>query len=1173
MAPVWTSEQKKVIELHNRNILVSAAAGSGKTAVLVQRIIEMISDDKHPVDVDRLVIVTFTNAAAAEMRQRILDAIEVKMEQEPENLHLRRQQTLINHAQITTIDSFCLNIIRNYFSEIDMDPGFKVADNGELTLLMADVMDEVIEEYYNGGRTEFYDFVDCYTPEKTDARLGDYIMQLYNAAQSNPWPKEWLSKCLADYRADSVEEFMESDVVRYITDEVKCQLGAIREMIGEMQEVIEGPDGPYMYADAINDDMLFVERAVRAGSITECMEIIGSHGFARLSAKKDANVSQESKDCVKNMRDVVKKALGKIADDYGTFNPQEMYELSRACLPFMEIYVEMTISFMDRLEEKKRKKNLITFSDMEHLALEILVKKNGDILEYTHVADELSRRYEEILIDEYQDSNLVQELILNSVSKERFGKPNVFMVGDVKQSIYRFRLARPELFIEKYDAYLEEDSLYQKIELHNNFRSRASVLSSVNEVFEKIMKKEFGQIQYDDNARLYAAATFPECEKDIGKTEVLLLEHEEETDMTDLEAEAVMCGSKIRELVGNEEYQVFDKETGGYRKVKYSDIVILMRSVKQNADIFVNTLAQMGIPALTESETGYFDAYEIAVLINMLNIIDNPMQDVPLVSVLKSYFGGFSSNELAQIKSHNKDKSFYDAFVLETGEKAENFLVMLEKFRTEAEYKAIHELIWDIAYDTGYYDYVGSMPMGKERQANIDMLIERAKSYEKTSFHGLFNFVRYIEKMKTYDVDYGEAVLNSENDNVVRITTIHKSKGLEFPVVFLTGCQKQFNNRDAVNKVVIDQDLCVGLDYFDCKSRIRRTTAVKKAIASKIRLANLSEEQRVLYVALTRAKEKLFVTGCLKKAETQMAKWQADAGRKRLTYLDVTSQRSYLDMIMPSALSENGSFSVHVVQTEAFLRMCEAMALESQVKSEQVKEIIREEKEAFAYPYRIISMPVKMTVSELKYLGQHVDDENSKMLIEEEAVPTVPKFISGETEVVGAARGSAYHKIMELLDFEKCIDEPSAREFVEKCVQEGRISREWADSINVKDIVKLLKSQFGQELKKAMSENKLYRERQFVMGIPADIVDEMYNKDEMILVQGIVDVYYETDEGIVLADYKTDSVPSGETGMQKLTERYKSQLGYYKIALEQLTGKKVVKKIIYSFKLGKEILL
>jgi ATP-dependent helicase/nuclease subunit A len=865
----------------------------------------------------------------------------------------------------------------------------------------------------------------------------------------------------------------------------------------------------------------------------------------------------------------------------------------------MNIYVEMTSEFIDRIEKYKRKKNVIDFSDMEHLALKILVRNENGKLVRTSAAAELSSRFEEILIDEYQDSNMVQEIILNSISKEEAGTPNIFMVGDVKQSIYRFRLARPELFIEKYNKYTDEDSSYQKIELHNNFRSRKEVLESVNQVFEKIMKKEFGGISYDDNAKLYYKAGFPAlCEANGNdaevvsnfeqKSEVLLVEYDGEGEDTAIEAEAKLCADKIKTIVNNPHFGCLDGKTGRYRKLKYSDIVVLMRSLGKNADTFVNVFADFGIPAISESRKGYFDSYEVALVLSFLNVTDNPRQDIALSAVLKSYFGMFSANELAVIKSRNPKKSLYDAFMLYGSgdehpdknilEKKARFLAQLEFYRNVSQYKTIHELIWDIVYNTGYYAYVGTMPLGANRQANLDMLIEKAKAYENTSFHGLFNFVRYIERLKSYDVDYAKASLNGENDDVVRIMTIHKSKGLEFPVVFLCNAHRGFNNQDANRKIVLDADLGIGVDYFDSKARVCSPTIVKKAVSHKLRLAGLSEEQRILYVALTRAKEKLYVSGAVKNLQKSMAKWSEQAQRKELTYTDIVSTGNYLDMIMPAALQSESGFDVLSVKPEYIALISEKLEKDRAGCKEKIMSAETDVKKdiAYAYPYKIVNHPMKMTVSELKHLQQDYDDENSESLDfgeENEIKKTVPLFISQNEEVIGAARGSAYHKIMELLDYKKCVDEASIRNFISECVLQKKLTQNMADSVEPADILKFINEPVGREAKEAFLNGKLFRERQFVLGVEAKEVDKLYETEEMILVQGVIDAYYETKDGLVLLDYKTDNVPYGSRGEEELTEKYKKQLDYYEMALFRLTGRRVIKKSIYSFKLGKEIVL
>lgn len=1173
MAPAWTSEQKKVIDLHNRNILVAAAAGSGKTAVLVERIIEMISNKDKPCDVDRLVIVTFTHAAAGEMRQRILDAIESRMEAEPENIHLRRQATLINNAQITTIDSFCLNIIRNFFNEADIDPGFSVADSGELELMKADILDEVIEEYYDEGSQIFYDFVDRFAPEKTDVKIADYILKLYTISQSNPWPKDWLMSCKKTYECETVEEFMNTEVMKFLSGEFKKQVESVISTIEYSLKLCEDIDGPAQLMAMLNDDLIFLNALCQAKDVLEGCRLIKDHKYGRRPTVKDENVNQWKIKYIVKARDEYKKVLTKLAGNYGDTDVNSAFNLVCKCRNDMEVYVGLTLKFMDRFAMEKKKKNIIDFNDMEHIALNMLVEKVDGNYVYTKVADELSKRYEEILIDEYQDSNLVQEIILNSISKERQGKPNVFMVGDVKQSIYRFRLARPELFIEKYNSYSEEDSAYQKIELHNNFRSRKEVLYSANDVFEKIMKKDFGNIEYDQNARLYPKAQFPEQEgedlQSLYKTELHILDMEEIDEMDNEEAEAVLCGRRILELINNPSMKCYDGSLKEYRRINYSDIVILMRSVKSMATVFTNTLATMGIPVQAESGTGYFDTIEISTLVSLLNIIDNPMQDMPLAVVLKSYFGRFTSSELAKIRSEcEKNVSFYEAFMASKSEKKETFLSKLFEFREMAKYMSIHELVWRLSYDTGYYDYLATMPCGGERQANVDMLMEKAKSYENTSFHGLFNFLRYIEKLKNYKVEYGQASLIGENDNTVRIMTIHKSKGLEFPIVFLAGAAKNFNAADEKYKIIIDSDLLIGTDYMDLNTRVRHKTIVKKGIAEKIRLANLSEEQRVLYVAMTRAKEKLIITGTVKGAEKLLEGYEAQGEISGpVNYASVTSQRNYLKMILP-AVYGGDNFKLSVVKKEAFEKLLDFEERKAVSEEEKGCFVLAEE---FVYPHRVIDLPAKMSVSELKFMGQHEDEENSYQLVEEEFENTIPSFIRKDEEVRGSQRGSAYHKIMEIIDYSSCKNVEMIKKYIEDAVNDNRISKEWAQAVNAYDIMKFFNSQIGQQAISANENNKLYRERQFVMGVPAKDIDPNYDTEELILVQGIIDLYMETEDGIILSDYKTDNVPFGEEGRKRLVDRYRKQLDYYQMALEKLTRKKVIKKSIYSFKLGEEI--
>ena len=1157
--PQWTSEQQKVIDLHNRNILVSAAAGSGKTAVLVERIIHMIAEGDNPIDIDRLVIVTFTKAAAAEMRSRISDAIEKKIVQHPDNIHLQRQLTLIHNAQITTIDSFCLNIVKNYFNEIDMEPDFKVGDEGELKMIAQDVMDQLLEEYYAEGRQEFYDFVESYSLGKTDYGISDYIQKMYLLSQSNPWPEEWLDNILKEY--DMVQtDFDNTECVKYRNRHLENMLDSCIEELNYGLEVAKSPGGPYMYVDNLLDDMELVQRFRKNRNYSEVK-------FSRLSAKKDDSVNPSLREQVKALRTAVTSDIKNIVEEYGSLNREKEIEDIAISAPLMKMLVELTREYTKRFDAAKKEKNIINFNDMEHMALNILVKKEDGKLVYSKTADELSKLYEEILIDEYQDSNMVQEILLNSISRERYGTPNVFMVGDVKQSIYRFRLARPELFVEKHESYTKEDSSYQKIELHKNFRSKEIILNSCNCIFDRVMKKDIGNVEYDEEARLNLGAQYQPEDNLNEKTEVMLLEFDEDRDYNKIEAQAITMADRIRDMVSPEsDVRVWNDSKKAYTVPEYRDIVILTRTAKEWADTIVNVLMNQGIPACTDSQTGYFAAAEVVTVLNMLSVIDNPKQDIPLTAVLKSYYAGLTDDEIALLRSRNKKVSMYEGMLASDNPKLHQFNEFLLQYRELVKYTPVHDVIWKLVYDTGYYDYLSTMPAGRRRQQNVDMLIEKAKSYENTSYRGVFNFLRYIEKLKSFDIDYGEAASGGENDNVVRVMTIHKSKGLEFPIVFVAGMEKKFNTMDAKQKIVFDADLGVGADYVALDRRTKTPTVIKKTIQKKQKLDDLGEELRVLYVALTRAKEKLILLGSVKDVEKSEEKWLAEARKESISYSALEKKSSYLELVMPSAYQNQQYFEVNRIPFNP------GYEEEAEQYTEEVQEF--KEKKKFVYPYKIVDIPAKMTVSELKHVGEDYDEEKSTKLIEqEEETQIVPEFLCGEREVTGSLRGSAYHLIMECLDYNYADSAEHIKEYIQILTERGKITREWADSVDPGDIYTFCNTEFGRNVKEAFFAGKLYREKQFVMGVEAREIDEQYDTDELILVQGIIDIYYEKDGKITIGDYKTDRVKRGKEGEQELIRRYHNQLRYYKKAVEQILGKTVEHLVIYSFALGKDIYL
>lgn len=1232
MGVQWTEEQQKVIGLRDRNILVSAAAGSGKTAVLVERIIQMLTDEKHPVDVDRLLIVTFTEAAAAEMKERIRNAIEKALENCPENVHLQRQATLIHSASITTIHSFCLSVIREHFHVIDIDPGFRIAEEGELKLLKQDVLEELLENYYADGTGEFLRLVEKLGTGRTDRKLEELVLQLYEYSRSYPQPERWLDECVKNYEPqDKTGEYpifhqAEQLIGQYLQD----MLG----MLDRGLKICEEPDGPYMYADMLEADIAMISRlagcrheyeenAVWKGPDTECESECASGNFRRiygqitalkwkrLSTKKDETVSQEKKEQVKSLREQVKKQIKDLTEAYFYETPKELLADMADAHGTMQAFAELVQRFADAFAEKKKSRNLIDFNDMEQFALQILTEEQGGGLVPSMVAREYQEQFGEVMIDEYQDSNLIQEAILTSVSTVSRGRNNIFMVGDVKQSIYRFRLSRPELFMEKYHTYTLSDSDCQRIDLHKNFRSRAEVLDSTNYVFERIMRKELGGVAYDEQAALYLGADYePVLNADgiSANTAELLLIDPAGTEMPGAiqegasiikgdarQMEALVVAKRIRELV--QFAKVRDKETGAYRQAEYRDIVILTRSVRGWADVFAAVLAEEGIPAYAGSQEGYFETYEVSVLLNYLQLLDNQRQDIPLAAVLTSPFVGLDVGQLAEIRTAAPEEPFYEAAQRYIGgneegkvpenkrcpevkRKLQEFYAQLTHFREMVPYTAIHDLIWKILEETGYGLYISAMPGGGQRMANVEMLVEKASAFEGTSYKGLFNFVRYIDQLKKYDVDYGEANIADEQANTVRIMSIHKSKGLEFPIVFVAGMGKRFNMQDVTGSVIIHPELGVGIDCVDLERRTKIPTFLKKVIQQQTVLENLGEELRVLYVAMTRAKEKLIMTGQLKEAETALERCRCHTTPMPFPFYQLASARSYLDWVLPAAAGQDTPIRIIVwdywdaAVTDAAAEHAEVLAKDilehwntKKVYQPEVKQHL-EEQFSYRYPYEDAGkLKLKFTVSELKKRAYLAEEGGELPMEEPETVPLLPKFLQEEGELRGASRGSAYHKLLELLDFSQEYDADSLRETIGRLQAAGKLSKEMAECIRVPDILGLLHCKSGRRMQEAAKQTRLWKEQPFVLGVDAEEVYPGEESTETVLVQGIIDVYFEENGELVVLDYKTDNVRRAED----LREKYHSQLEYYAKALEQLLQKQVKEKIIYSFTLREEI--
>ena len=1211
----WTPAQKSAIDTRDCNVLVSAAAGSGKTAVLVERIISMITDPDKNIDIDRLVVVTFTKAAAAQMKDKIRKALDSMLDENPGDMNLLRQITLLNNAQITTIDSFCLWIIRNHFPEVNLDPGFRIMDEGEKKLIENDVLEDVLEEFYAEADEEFFNLVDAFGMGRDDSGLVSIIDKIYRFSRSNPWIDEWFDECMLVYD----DETYDNPAIKELYDSIKNALLDYRDKYNRLVDICSEPAGPAAYTSALQSDLLGINEMINSQDFGELGRKIRTFSFEALSRKKDAGADPDIKEYVKGQRKLFKDYIGRLNDKIFLKEDDGIFEDMQGAGIQIRTLLKVAKVYAKRVSEVKREKGIIDFNDMEHLALSILVKKEDGKLVYTETADKLANRFEEILIDEYQDSNQLQEVILNAVSKTRLSgeNNNIYMVGDVKQSIYKFRLACPELFIEKYDTYGETGDNV-RIELQKNFRSRENVLECANDVFSHIMNKNFSGIGYDESVRLNAGFPYPEySDSNYGdeankSTDVILISSENEEEATTRELEADRLAKLIEGIVSSG-VNVYDADENIYRPAEYRDIVILTRSVTGWADTFADALMDRGIPAYTDSSTGYFSVREIQVILSMLTIVDNPVQEISLAAAMMSYFGGFTAAELGMVRKLGReyvDKNVHNNLyehlkavavlggadkiqetdVKQLSGKCALFLAKLTEYRDKSSVESLYDLCWEMIYDSGYYDYVGTMPAGAQRQANLNVLLERAAGYGKSSYSGLFNFLRYIERLKKFDEDFAEGAASLDNENLVRIMSIHKSKGLEFPIVILAGAHKSINFMDATAPVLVDQNLGIAVDYVDLERRTKTPTIIKGAMARRIVRESISEEERLLYVAMTRAREKLIITGVVKDADKTLEKYRGSAKQLEadgmLSFADSENIKNYLDMIMPVCLMDSdklkGSFKVMVDDREdSWADADESGEMAGAANVAGIGELADEIKEAVSYPL-LDELPeyvpddnaagkMKLTVSQLKAMQAEDDsgedaymDESVKTALKKEACDEtnsiIPKFISGEeVQLAANERGSAYHRVMECLDYSVSVNLDGVKADINRMLETGKMNELQVKSVNPWDIYTFVQSDTGRRVANAMNNGSVRREQPFVF------------EYEGQLIQGIIDLYFEEDGELVLVDYKTDRVMKDEAGEKELVKRYAIQLDYYAKALTQLTGKKVKEKIIYSFALGKEL--
>lgn len=1191
----WTKEQEEAIRARGSNLLVAAAAGSGKTAVLVTRIIDLIIEDR--VDINKMLIVTFTNAAAGEMRERIAKALTLGMEkQKDQEEHFRKQLHLLNKSYITTLHSFCIEVVRKSFHLLNIDPNFRIGDEAETGTLKQEALEEIFEDAYLSEDPRFHGLVERFGGSKDDTPLQELVLKLYQVIQSQPYPFEWLDQAVADFNK-SYEELKASSWYRALLSEVNLELMGARALLEEAKEICNKVAGPVGYLNTIVDDLNNIDSLWTAGqkdlkilhlNLKETKhKIIG-----RCSKDVDERLKEEAKKLRDEAKTIVVERLGQalLAKD-----PEVMVQELNQIYPYMKCLAELIQKFAATFTEKKLEKGIVDFNDLEHLALQAL--SHPDVAQYYR------EHFDHLFVDEYQDSNIVQETILNFIKRE----DNLFLVGDVKQSIYRFRLADPTLFIEKYETYSKDkEDINRRIDLAKNFRSRGEILAGVNFIFKNTMSKAFGEIEYDEKAYLYQGLEMePIADPSI---EVLLIEKnlstasaeevgvEELEELEDVQVEALAAAKLVREIMASE---IYDERLKAYRKAEYSDIALLLRTTRNWSPVFLEIFTKEGIPCYGDTNSGYFDTLEINIFLNLIKAVDNRRDDLALLSVLRSPIGGFSIDELVEIRIKTTKGSFYEALSKYANDEKDALALKLRRFNDqllkwveEARYMKIPQFIWKLLMETNYFYYVGAMPGGLQRQANLRIFVDRARQFEETSIKGLFNFVKFIEKLRNSSGDMGTAKILSENDNVLRIMSIHKSKGLEFPFVIVAGLGKQFNQRDNTASLLIHKELGLGPKYVDPDLRIYGDTLPRLAMKNKLKIEGLSEEMRILYVALTRAKDKLYLVGSQRDLSKKVEQWS-----KRITPYQLAKAKTYLDWIGPVLLRHQDG---QVLREKGSLEWGEEMLWEdaskwrlrltsrAQICKEEAEEVKEEAtlknlltsfpgvntkyKELiqyrlnWQYPHKVATMiPSKISVTDIKRASmKHFDAKG----LRKPSLVKVPKFLEGAKVLSGVEKGTIVHFVLQHFDLTRVYSREAIEKQIKQMIEKELLYPVEAEVIDIDKLLNFFNSEIGQRLLQA---SRVEREVAFNLVKRASEIDIEEASEETLLIQGVIDCFFEEEDGLVLLDYKTDVV-LGKLPDEAI-ERYTSQLTLYKEALESLSGKKVKESYLYLFDLDKGVKL
>ena len=1174
--PSWTNEQQQAIDLRNRSLLVAAAAGSGKTAVLVERIIQIISDEHHPVNLDELLVVTFTNAAASEMKERIGAAIQKQLLEHPMSEHLYRQSLLLHKAQITTLHAFCLELVRQNFFRLGLDPQLKIADETENQLLLNEALEEVLEQYYSDeNRMElFMRLVDSYGGRE-DEQLRDVLLRLYDMAQSMAQPDVWLKQIASD---------TETDWFALALEDVQRQLKTAQRLLIKAVNLASTDEGLSGYLHHIENEYNWVTEAIFAleDGWDEAGRKLQAGKFERLPSAKKGSFDEDTKAQVTGLRDAAKDQIAALKKDYFSRSKEEQLQEISAQQPMKTLLAELVLALMEQFGRKKAEKNLMDFHDMEHFCFQLLYENSEEGLVFSDLAEQLKQQYYEVMVDEYQDINNLQESILQAVSR----KDNLFMVGDIKQSIYGFRMANPQLFADKYAsfpaAYPESGGCSQRLDLNRNFRCRRNVVDGVNEVFARLMNGQDGDLLYDSNAALVYGADYPDVLEGQNPVpeqvnlRILTQPEENEDDTADaeqplsaMEEEGLLLCREMQKLI-EERAQVYDKRIQGYRDITWRDMVVLLRSPKAAGSVYAQILKEAGIPAAVDTGDGYFAAWEIQIVLSMLHIIDNPLQDLPLLAVMKAPFFHFSEEELAQMRLLEPRGYYYNcvrkaadpdsAIDVSISQKASEFIHTLEHWRKLARQMDLSGLIWQLYKDTGFYEYNGALRDGVQRQANLRALHERARAYEKTSFKGVFLFLRFLEQMQNNNADLEPARILSDNENVVRIMSIHKSKGLEFPVVFIGGMGRKFNMRDTHQEFLLDKDYGLAFSSVDEELEIKYHTIAQRVIRQKKRMEALQEEKRVLYVAMTRARERLYLIGSC-----------ANPAKKEEIAVDRAG--CYLDWLIPMNLRQPlwdvqyltaGTVFCQSGTAEEYSPLRHAMEEGKPLPSsgQWAEQIDKQLGWQYENP-QFITVKAQSSVTELK---QKFNTEIEYTSLQFQ-FDTRPEAVIARDGLTSAEKGTLLHLILSHVDLHADITAEYLQRFVAELEAKQFIAAGSADNISLDGILGFFQSPLGRRFL-AADDEKRYRELPFITAIDSHALDDALPEGEKnVLVQGVIDCLWQEDDGQwVLVDYKSDRISKGQTHL--ILERYSGQMQLYRYAVERILGQPVKEAYFYLVSSG-----